>query len=67
MADNRRKTADTAAMVALIVVILIASIAFAQLTDWHIVVRGLVALVLGLIAAVTTFIVVGRASKRRED
>ncbi|PDQ35406.1 MAG: hypothetical protein B5766_06165 [Candidatus Lumbricidophila eiseniae] len=56
MTASWKQKGDSAATAALFVTILLVSIALALWTDWHIVVRGLVAVVVGVIAAVVTFI-----------
>ncbi len=62
MADNRNRRADAAASIALFGVILILSIALAVWTDLHIVVRGAIAIVSGIIAAAVTYALVNRKS-----
>jgi len=62
MTAARKQKGDSAATAALFVTILLVSIALALWTDWHIVVRGLAAVVVGVIAAVVTFI--ARSRKR---
>lgn len=55
-----KRDRDPASTVALFVAILVVSIALALWTDWHIVVRGLVALGAGIVAATLTSVIRSR-------
>lgn len=50
-------------MLVLFVWILLVSIGLALWTDWHIVVRGLVAVVTGIAAAAVTYVISNRSSQ----
>ncbi len=59
--DSRRdRKADAAASVALFGVILALSLILAATTDMHVVLRGAIAIVSGIVAAAITFAVVKR-------
>ena len=63
MAENRTKSADTAASVALFGVILVLSLALALWTDLHVVARGAIAIVSGVVAAAVTYVLVNRRTR----
>lgn len=58
MTKTEKKTADTAAMIALFGTILVVSIALALATDLHIILRAVLSIVVGVIAAALTHAVV---------
>lgn len=55
---TEKKAADTAAMIALFGTILVVSIALALATDLHIILRAVLSIVVGVIAAAVTHAVV---------
>ncbi|GAB2848811.1 hypothetical protein ACFQ0P_06285 [Microbacterium insulae] len=60
MTPNRTRRADAAASVALFGVILALSLALAVWTDLHVVARGAIAIVSGIVAAAVTYAIVSR-------
>lgn len=60
MSDQKNTRADGAAFVALAAVILVMSIGLALWTDIHVVARGAIAVISGIVAAAVTFITVSR-------
>jgi hypothetical protein len=60
MAPNRNRRADAAASVALFGVILALSLALAVWADLHVVARGAIAIVSGIVAAAVTYAIVSR-------
>ncbi|GAA2907763.1 hypothetical protein JOD62_001268 [Microbacterium keratanolyticum] len=55
---TEKKAADTAAMIALFGTILVVSIALALATDLHIILRAVLSIIAGVIAAAVTHVVV---------
>lgn len=64
MSKERNSGADGAASTVLFVVILLVSVGLAMGTDLNIVVRGGIAVVAGIIAAVLTYVLVSRRARR---
>ena len=64
MSKERNSAADGAASTVLFVVILLVSVGLAMGTDLNIVVRGGIAVVAGIIAAVLTYVLVSRRARR---
>lgn len=60
MTPNRTRRADAAASVALFGVILALSLALAVWTDLHVVARGAIAIMSGIVAAAVTYAIVSR-------
>lgn len=63
MSDSTSKRADAAASVALFGVILVLSLVLAVWTDLHVVARGAIAIVCGIVAAAVTYAMVKRRSR----
>ncbi len=63
MPQDKSRRADAAASVALFGVILVLSLALAAWTDLHVVARGAIAIVSGVVAAAVTYVLVNRRTR----